>query len=273
MTTLRIGAIEVAVVSDGHLSMEVAAMFGPAQPTAWRELVALDERGRVPFAVNCVLVRVRERRILIDTGTGRDEPSLIERYGRSCGRLVDNLADMGVSTGDVDTVIVSHAHGDHIGGATRAADGGHGPTYPNARYWLSADEWAYWSTPEAIAQRPFLGRTLLPLERSGRLERPDADVEVAPGVRLVAAPGHTPGHVCVALTSGREMAVYTGDLIHHSAQLDHPEWSPAFDLLPELSADSRRRILDRARREGALLLTAHLPTPGIARPTASGARQ
>jgi glyoxylase-like metal-dependent hydrolase (beta-lactamase superfamily II) len=98
------------------------------------------------------------------------------------------------------------------------------------------------------------------------VELVDTELEVVPGVRLISAPGHTPGHLCVAVTSGREMAIYTGDLLHHHSQLEHPEWSPAFDLLPEQSAASRKRILAEALQQRAILLTAHLPTPGIVRP-------
>jgi glyoxylase-like metal-dependent hydrolase (beta-lactamase superfamily II) len=74
----------------------------------------------------------------------------------------------------------------------------------------------------------------------------------------------------VAITSGQEMVLYTGDLLHHHAQLEHPDWSPMFDMLPQMSAASRARILDEARRQRAVLITAHLPTPGIARPVADG---
>ena len=96
-----------------------------------------------------------------------------------------------------------------------------------------------------------------------RLELADAEAEIAPGVRLIASPGHTPGHVCVALTSGQDIAIYCGDLFHHVCQMERPEWSLAFDVLPEVSAESRRRILEQAVRDRAVLLTAHLPTPGI----------
>ena len=265
MTTMRIGAIEVAVVSDGRLTLAADRMFGTGQPEEWRRLVQLED-GRIPFSVNCLLVRVGDRRIILDTGTGRDEPILMERYGNACGRLTENLRSLGVQPAEVDTVVVSHAHGDHVGGATEHAV----PTFPNARYWLWKGEWEHWTKPDVMAEFPYLERKLPPLAEHGRLELADAEVEVAPGVRLIAAPGHTPGHVCVAITSGSEMAIYTGDLLHHSAQFDHPEWSPAFDLLPELSAESRRRVLERAIRDRAVLLTAHLPTPGIARPAAGG---
>lgn len=267
---MYVGALEVTIVSDGQLSLDPAHMFGPGQPEAWRQRVALNGQGKVPFSVNCVLVRSGERRILLDTGTGRDDPILMARYGEGCGRLAENLRALGVAPSEIDTIVVSHAHGDHVGGATEPRGDGYVPAFPNAQYWLWRGEWEHWTTPQAMRQAPFLANKLPPLAEHGRLELVDAEVEVAPGVRLIASPGHTPGHVCVALTSGAEMAVYTGDLLHHPAQFEHPEWSPAFDLLPGMSAGSRRRVLDEARRANALLLTAHLPTPGIARPSARG---
>jgi glyoxylase-like metal-dependent hydrolase (beta-lactamase superfamily II) len=229
------------------------------------------EDGRVPFSVNCVLLRVGDRTILIDTGAGRDTPLLMQRYGGGCGLLLDNLQKLGVAPEDIDTVIISHAHGDHVGGATvSTSDDDIRPTFPEALYWLWAEEWTYWTTPEALAERPFLARKLPPLLAHGQVELADEEIEVAPGVRLIPAPGHTPGHLCVSITSGQEMAIYTGDLLHHDCQLEHPEWSPMFDLLPEVSAASRQRILAEAHRDRAVLITAHLPTPGIVRPTAQG---
>ncbi len=267
---MRIGALEVMTVSDGRLAMDPDRLFASPQADEWRRVVDLDHAGKVQFSVNCVLVRSGERLILLDTGTGRDEPLLAARYGGDCGRLLESLRALGVEPAAIDTVVVSHAHGDHVGGATERRGDDYAPTFPNARYWLWEGEWRYWTTPEAMAQAPWLAHKLPPLAEHGQLNLVDAEVEVAPGVRLIAAPGHTPGHVCVALTSGSEMAIYTGDLLHHPAQFEHPEWSPGFDLLPEMSAESRRRILDEAHRAGSLLLVAHLPTPGIARPNAAG---
>src|SRR5689334_19019429 len=101
-------------------------MFGTEQSSEWRDLVELDD-GRVPFAVNCLLVRAAERRILIDTGCGRVDPVMRERYGTGVGKLVDSLAALGLRPADIDTVIINHAHGDHIGGAT---DEGGRPAFP-----------------------------------------------------------------------------------------------------------------------------------------------
>jgi glyoxylase-like metal-dependent hydrolase (beta-lactamase superfamily II) len=264
---MQIGALDVAVVPDGMLLLDPARVFGRVAEADWRPLADLDEQGMVHAGVNCVLVRSGERKILLDTGTGRE---LASGRGQACGRVLDSLAALDVTPGEIDTVVVSHAHWDHAGGVSVRDGAGYTPTFPNATYWFWRGEWEYWMNP-ALADRPeFLDNVLPPLVEKQRLQLADTEMEVAPGVRLIAAHGHTPGHVCVALTSGSEMAVYTGDMFHHAAQIEHPEWSPLFDVLPEMSAATRKRIFDQARREGSLLLTAHLPTPGIARLPAAG---
>jgi glyoxylase-like metal-dependent hydrolase (beta-lactamase superfamily II) len=212
-------------------------------------------------------VRPGERRILLDTGGGA---SLAAERGQQCGQVLQSLAAFGTSPDDIDTVVIGHAHWDHAGGACIHSGDRWLPTFPRASYWLWRGEWEYWMQPGLAERPPFLDDVLPPLVEHRRLELADSEVEVAPGVRLITAPGHTPGHLCVALTSGSEMAVYTGDMFHHPAQIEHPEWSPLFDVLPELSAETRRAMFERARREGFPLLTAHLPTPGIARLPAGG---
>ncbi len=267
MTRLQIGALDVAVVPDGMLLLDPARTFGRVDEADWRPLVELDEQGYVHAGVNCVLVRTGDRKILLDTGTGRE---LAVGRGQACGRVLDSLASLGVTPEEIDTVVVSHAHWDHAGGVSVPAAEGYTPTFPKATYWFWRGEWEYWTDPD-LADRPeFLSNVLPPLAERQQVELADTELEVAPGVRLIAAPGHTPGHLCVALTSGNEMAVYTGDMFHHAAQIEHPEWSPLFDVLPELSVETRRRVFDEARRQGSILLTAHLPTPGVARLPAAG---
>lgn len=267
MTRLRIGELEIAVVPDGALGLDPARLFGRVPEAEWRPLATLDAQGHVPVGVNCLLVRCGERRVLLDTGTG---PELAAARGQPAGRLLDSLAALGVGPADIDTVVVSHAHWDHAGGVSTRHDDRWLPTFPRASYWLWRGEWEYWMSP-ALPERPaYLDEVMPPLVQHDCLNLADSEIEVAPGVRLIAAPGHTPGHLCVALTSGTEMAVYTGDMFHHPSQVEHPEWSPLFDVLPELSIETRRRIFDEARRSGSLLLSAHLPTPGIARLPAGG---
>jgi len=208
-------------------------------------------------------VRVGDRTILIDTGYGA-QPLRPE-----VGQLAQSLAEAGVTAADIDTVVISHPHGDHIGGATVGSGEMAQVTYPSARYWLGRADWEHFTDPENLNARG-LADKLLPLANAQRLDLADGEHEIAPGVRLLPLPGHTPGHMGVAFTAGQEMAIYVGDLVHHPLQIEHPDWSPIFDSLPPLSRETRRNLLERARREHALVLSYHLPFPGIGRIGSSG---
>ena len=257
---LRLGSLILQPVSDGLLRMDPSNIFADAAPEDWQPLVAgeRDEHGQVELALNCLLVAAGDRRILVDTGYGAlpDRP-LVGHVGAS-------LAELGLTPADIDVVVVSHAHGDHIGGATTGAGDDARLAYPDARYWLGQADWDHFSQPDILAQRG-LADKLLPLQRAERLDLADGELEIAPGVRLLPLPGHTPGHMGVAFTSGQQLAIYIGDLIHHPLQIDHPEWSPVFDSLPPLSRETRKNLVERARREGALILSYHIPFPGIGR--------
>jgi glyoxylase-like metal-dependent hydrolase (beta-lactamase superfamily II) len=261
---LHIGPLTIQPVSDGAiLQMSPANLFKDAAPEQWQPHVTLNANGNLELALTCLLVRVGERCILVDTGYGHvaDRPEV--------GQLAASLAKVGVSAQDIDTVVISHPHGDHIGGATVGAGDSAAPTYAAARYWMGQADWEHYSQPDVLS-RSGLQDKLPPLASAQRLDLADGEQEIAPGVRLLPLPGHTPGHMGVAFTAGQEMAVYVGDLVHHPLQIEHPEWSPVFDALPPLSRETRRALVERARRERSLVLSYHLPFPGIGRVTDGG---
>jgi glyoxylase-like metal-dependent hydrolase (beta-lactamase superfamily II) len=260
---LRLGSLVLQPVSDGLLRLDPSNIFADAAPDEWKPRVQLDADGRVDLGLNCLLVTVGDRRILVDSGYGPrpDNPAV--------GHLAESLAELGLQPADIDTVVVSHPHGDHIGGATVGAGDSARLTYADARYWLGRADWDYFSQPEVVSQRG-LADKLLPLADAERLDLADGEQEIAPGVRLLPLPGHTPGHMGVAFASGNEMAVYVGDLVHHPLQIEHPDWCPTFDALPPLSRETRRALVQRARREGSLVLSYHMPFPGVGRISAAG---
>jgi glyoxylase-like metal-dependent hydrolase (beta-lactamase superfamily II) len=262
---LRLGALTLLPVSDGAiLQMDPDHIFRDAPPEHWQPRVALNAQGNLELALTCLLVRVGDRQLLVDTGYGH-EPDRPE-----VGQLAARLAELGVASADVDTVVISHPHGDHIGGATVGSGDEVRLAYGSARYWLGQADWDHFRTPEMLERSPLLRDKLLPLASAERLELADGEREIAPGVHLLPLPGHTPGHTGVAFTGGQEMAVYVGDLVHHPLQLEHPEWSPIFDSLPPLSRETRRSLVERARRERSLVLSYHLPWPGIGHVGAGG---
>jgi len=256
---VRLGSLVLQPVSDGILRLDPASIFVEAPQEAWQPHVQLDADGRVAVGLTCLLVQAGDRRLLIDTGFGArpDNPAV--------GHLAEGLAALGLSAADIYVVVISHPHGDHIGGATAGVGEDARVTFPSARYWLSRTDWDHFTQADVLAQRAGLDDKLLPLAKAERLDLADGEQEISPGVRLLPLPGHTPGHMGVAFTSGQEMAVYVGDLVHHPLQIDHPDWCPTFDALPPLSRETRRKLVERARREHALVLSYHFPFPGIGR--------
>jgi glyoxylase-like metal-dependent hydrolase (beta-lactamase superfamily II) len=261
---LRLGSLILQPVSDGSiLQMDPTHIFRDARPDEWQPFVSQNANGNVELALTCLLVRVGDHTILIDTGYG-PQPLRPE-----VGQLAQSLAEVGVTAADINTVVISHPHGDHIGGATVGSGEMAQVTYPSARYWLGRADWEHFTAPENLSAHG-LADKLLPLANAQQLDLADGEHEIAPGVRLLPLPGHTPGHMGVVFTAGQEMAIYVGDLVHHPLQIEHPDWSPIFDLLPPLSRETRRNLLERARREHALVLSYHLPFPGIGRIGSSG---
>ena len=175
------------------------------------------------------------------------------------GKLLGHLEAAGIEPASVDTVIISHAHPDHVGGTL---DEGGELVFGNARYVVPAAEWEFWMSEDAtrLASAPMVDiarRNLEPMR--DRLSLVDDGAEAVPGIRVVAAVGHTPGHVALSITSDGEQLLHVSDVVLYPLHLEHPEWVPVFDILPEEAAASKHRIFDRAAEQQALVFAHHFP--------------
>ena len=209
----------------------------------------------------CLLVDTGEHQVLVDTGADGLAPST--------GRLLQNLQAERITPEDIDTVIITHGHPDHLGGNTDA-DGR--LAFPNARYVMWQDEWDFWTSGRAELMldehsretlMKFANENLPPIK--GQLDLIDSEKEIISGIYAVAAPGHTPGHMALAISSRDEQLLCISDTVLHPIHLEHPEWCAAVDLLPEQVVATRRRLLNRAATEKALVLAFHFPFPGLGR--------
>ncbi|MEX2080471.1 MAG: MBL fold metallo-hydrolase, partial [Dehalococcoidia bacterium] len=166
---------------------------------------------------------------------------------------------------DVTAVANSHLHADHCGWNTRLRDGELVPTFPNARYFIQRGEWEVARAPNERTRTTYLAENFEPLEATGQLELVAGEREIVPGVHFVSAPGHTADHAMIVISSRGETAIYLGDLVQHAAHIERPAWISAFDVLPLVSLETKKRLAERAIREGALLLSTHVPYPGAGR--------
>lgn len=262
MRQVRIGAVEVLPLVDTHLLGDPRVFLPQHADRFLAEYPHLfDERGLLHMTITCFLVRSAGRTWLVDTGLGpRRRPSFPR------GRLDQALREVGVGPEDVDAVVHTHLHVDHVGWNTvESSAGTPRPYFPRAVHHVQRAEWEFWMRPEFLdgGDHPHLRECVVPV--ADRVQLHEGEVPLDAHLVFVAAPGHTPGHVAIGIVSGGERGLIAGDVSHHPVQLDHPDWSPVFDVEPELAAKTRARLFDEAADDGRLWMAGHWPDSGIGR--------
>ena len=230
----------------------------------------LTPEGKLQMRFQSFLLRTGRHNILIDTCCGNDK----HRPGRDDFDHLNTdylgaLARAGVRPEQVDFVMCTHLHWDHVGWNTRLLDGKWVPTFPNARYIVGRTEYDYWHTrfqrgDEGIHLISFED-SVLPVVREGRAVVVDDDYELDKGIWLEPCPGHSPGHVLINLASNGARALASGDVIHHRIQLAFPELSTIADTDRALARTTRTALIERLADTPTVLLPAHFPPPVFGR--------
>jgi glyoxylase-like metal-dependent hydrolase (beta-lactamase superfamily II) len=263
----KVGDFQCTAINDGTFTYEPPLIPPPADflfANAPKELLkeTLNKHGIQPeewmafvSPFTCVMVNTGRHKVLVDTGADGLTPNT--------GRLLRNLHAVGIEAGEIDTVVLTHGHDDHIGGNTDAEGK---PAFPKARYVMWKAEWTFWTSeqPETLYKNEdftFTRKNLLPIQ--DQMDLLDHEAEIVSGIRAVPAPGHTPGHMAVSISSNGKQLLCISDAFLHPIHIEHPEWHAAHEVEPEQIIRTRHFLLNKAATEKALMFAFHFPFPGI----------
>lgn len=270
--SFSIGGLDCWALSDGRFNYPSEVFFANASP---EELLHASEQyevstRQVATPYTCLYLETGSEQVLIDAGAGPVGAHASEIFPdvnhttTSTGHLPENLRAIGTAPSAIDTVILTHAHPDHVGGLL---DESGKLAFGNAQYVISEAEWQFWFAETAVEQAPpsmvdVARRTLGAIEE--RVHCIEPDTEIRPGLRGKAAPGHTPGHIALSITADEEQLLHMADLVLHPLLMANPGWITGFDLDPEQAAQTRHRLLDEVAGTETLVLGYHFPPfPGL----------
>ncbi|WP_406210045.1 MBL fold metallo-hydrolase [Kitasatospora sp. NBC_01560] len=234
-----------------------------------------DHDGRPLLDSHTFAFTVAGLNVLVDTGIGNGKTRANPAWHDLDTDYLDRLAAAGYPPAAVDLVILTHLHTDHVGWNTRTdGNGAWIPTFPGARHLVSRTEREFWAGQDMDEPRRQMFRdSVHPVEEAGLLDLvdlPAEGTEIAPGLRLLPTPGHTPGHLAVQLSSNGETALVTGDCIHHPVQFAHPAIGSCVDIDPDRSRATRHDLLRSLAGSGGLVLGTHFPPPTAGRVIVDG---
>ncbi|MFI5179409.1 MAG: MBL fold metallo-hydrolase, partial [Vicinamibacterales bacterium] len=226
-----LGEFELRSITDGFFGLDGGAMFGVVPKTLWERRAPADPRNRIRLGLRPLVVRTGRHTVLIDAGIG-DKMSAKEQdiYAIDRRDALDRaLESAGVAPGDIDVVIATHLHFDHVGGLTTRRDGEVVPRFPRARHLIRRLEWEDATHPHERNRASYLPENFVPLADAGLVEFTEGDGELVPGLSVWRTGGHTMHHQLVKIESGGRTAVYVADLMPTTAHVD-PPWIMSYDL-------------------------------------------
>ena len=273
MTTLKIGDVTVDKVIELDRS---ATPVGFMLPDATPERIAAQREWLGPelldpatenhkATIHSYIVRTPWHTVVIDTCVGNDKPrNGVQPWHMRSGSFMADLSAAGLKPEDVDLVVCTHLHVDHVGWNTRLEGGRWVPTFPKAKYVFAREEFEFWKKESETGREEYglIDDSVLPTVKAGVAELVPSDYVIDDRLQLEPSPGHTPGHVSVRLRTKAGEAVFTGDMMHRPIQVAETDWNSRFCSDGPLARKTRRAFVEKHADTDAIILAAHFPVPG-----------
>jgi glyoxylase-like metal-dependent hydrolase (beta-lactamase superfamily II) len=280
---IRIGNVDILGLPDASLDpspwpftmrfpdtpLDALAPFRARYPGAFSTVgTAADS----PTNFTCYVLRSAGRTVLVDTGIGPSSAPLAGGIGHA-GDLPEKLRAQGLQPDEIDFVVLTHLHPDHIGWNVQAVDGVSRPTFSRARYVVHRADWEAWQTPEVQAIFAGFDTHVKPLYDLGVLDVVDGERSITPELTTLHTPGHTPGSQSVLVQSDGQRALIVGDAFSHPVQVTEPGWRYVFDMHADVAARTRHTLLDRLDAESMPFAASHFPVPGFGKVVSIASRR
>jgi glyoxylase-like metal-dependent hydrolase (beta-lactamase superfamily II) len=259
-SSVQVGRVQIVALVDVPIGAPIERIFPDVAEERWQPYREIYPRswdgGQFRHNVQSYLLVTPTERILVDTGLGPGPHAMLDG---ATGALMDGLRAAGTAPDEIDRVVFTHLHGDHIG--WNLQDGV--ATFPAARYVVPQADWEHFRSPEGAAANPSVAAQVEPLEAMGVLDLVEGERTLSPELTLLPTPGHTPGHQSLVIASAGERALILGDVANHPAQVEELDWSPIFDIDAAAATITRRRVMERLEESGDLVAACHFPHPGL----------
>ena len=254
---VMVGNVEIIALLDMVPPPRSPSDFFPDAPSdGWGiyEKDSVLDGGMIQLYYGCFLVRSSGKNVLVDTGIG---PGPHASRGNKKGNLLGDLQRFGVMPADIDLVVHSHLHIDHVGWNLDLSTDPPIPFFPNARYLVPSVDWNYFTQPENLKNAPWVGENVIPLEKLSVMDLFEDGFNVTDEITSMITPGHTPGHMVFLIDSAGEKGAVIGDAIHNKVQISEPSWCAGVDTDKLASENSRRELIRRAVSGGYLIAAGH----------------
>jgi glyoxylase-like metal-dependent hydrolase (beta-lactamase superfamily II) len=269
----RVGNLRITKITEQLFStLSVAQLF----PDATAELLGslnsecpITQDSAVEMSIHSWLVETPHHRLLIDTASGnfKDRP-FSSLFHQLESPWLENLMLAGTRPVDIDYVLHTHLHADHVGWNTILKEGRWVPTFVNAKHVCSQAELDFYDTPAAAPRAMIFADSILPVRDAGQLTViGNQGGEFLPGIKFYPTPGHSPGHMSIAIESGNEVALFCGDVMHSPIQIAFPDWNSMFCMEPSASRESRKWFLEHALSDHTTVFTSHFTDSSVGRVT------